>query len=150
MRLDNKDCKRHPSRNTRELSGFTLIEVLLVLIILVVLGSLATTMFTGTQEKANIQAAQAQLGLVRGPIDLYRFHMNRYPNKLENLWTEPSDDDEAEKWGGPYVEKLKLDPWGNPYQYLAEGKNNKDKYDFWSNGPDGKSGTDDDIGNWEE
>ena len=131
-------------------AGFTLIEVLLVLIILVILGSLAVNVFTGTQDKANINAATAQISLVRSAIDRYRLDMTRYPAKLEDLWLEPTDSTEADRWGGPYVEKLKSDPWQQDYQYLAEGKKNKDKYDFWSNGPDGKSGTDDDIGNWEK
>ena len=130
-------------------SAFTLIEVLLVLIILVILGSLAITMFTGVQDKANIDAARAQVGLLNTPINLYRLHMNKYPPSLEDLWEEPSDSALAEKWGGRYVEKLNNDPWGNPYQYTPEGKNNSNKYDFWSNGPDGQSGTDDDIGNWD-
>lgn len=129
-------------------SAFTLIEVLLVLIILVILGSLAINVFIGTQDRANIDAAKAQVGLVSVPINLYRLHTNRYPQQLEDLWQEPSDTTLAEKWNGPYVEQLKPDPWGNPYQYTAEGKNNSNKFDFWSSGPDGQSGTDDDIGNW--
>ena len=141
----------HPviRRKGRGSSGFTLIEVLLVLIILVILGSLTVNIFTGTQVKANISAATAQIGLVCPQIDLYHLHMTRFPSKLEDLWVEPSDSDEADKWGGPYMEKLKPDPWGTPYQYAAEGKKNKRKFDFWSNGPDRQNGTDDDIGNWE-
>ncbi len=129
--------------------AFTLIEVLLVLVILVILGSLATNVFIGTQDTANINAAKAQIGLLSDPFNRYRLSMNEFPSKLEDLWEEPSDSSKAEKWDGPYVEKLKNDPWENPYQYLAEGKKNPKKYDFWSNGPDGQSGTDDDIGNWE-
>ena len=131
-------------------SAFTLIEVMLVLIILVILGSLAVSTFTGTQDKANVRAAKAQVGLVVEPINRYRLDLNKYPMKLEELWEEPSDSVLAEKWGGPYLlDPLKPDPWGNPYQYTPEGKQNANRYDFWSNGPDGKSGTDDDIGNWE-
>lgn len=130
-------------------SAFTLIEVLLVLIILVILGSLAVNVFTGTQDKANLNAAKAQVGLLSEPINRYRLDMNKYPQNLEDLWEEPSDTALAGKWGGPYVEPLKPDPWGNTYQYTAEGKNNTNKFDFWSNGPDGQSGTDDDIGNWD-
>ena len=137
-------CTRYERRK-----GFTLIEVLLVLIILVILGSLAVGVFTGTQDKANINAAKAQVGLIEEQISMYRLDMNKYPTKLEDLWEEPSDAELAKKWGGPYFKKLPDDPWGNAYQYSAEGKNNTDKFDFWSNGPDGKSGTDDDIGNWE-
>jgi general secretion pathway protein G len=130
-------------------AAFTLIEVLLVLIILVILGSLAVNVFTGTQDRANINAAKAQVGLLSDPINRYRLDMNKYPQRLDDLWQEPSDSTLADKWGGPYVEQLKSDPWGNPYQYSAEGKKNTTKYDFWSSGPDGQSGTDDDIGNWE-
>lgn len=137
------------SRRCTRRVGFTLIEVLLVLIILVILGSLAINVFTGTQDRANINAAKAQVGLLADPINRYRLDMNKYPQRLEDLWEEPSDSTLSEKWGGPYVEQLKADPWGNPYQYSAEGKKNTNKFDFWSNGPDGQSGTDDDIGNWE-
>ena len=136
-------------RRTAPRSAFTLIEVLLVLIILVILGSLAVNLFLGTQDRANIDAAKAQVGLLSVPINLYRLHMNKYPQQLEDLWEEPSDTALVDKWGGPYVEQLKPDPWGNPYQYTAEGQNNSNKFDFWSSGPDGQSGTDDDIGNWE-
>ena len=130
-------------------AAFTLIEVLLVLVILVILGSLATNVFIGTQDTANINAAKAQMGIITDPMNRYRLDMNKFPSKLEDLWEEPSDSELRDRWSGPYVEKLKDDPWHNPYQYLAEGKKNTNKYDFWSNGPDGQSGTDDDIGNWE-
>ena len=86
--------------------------------------------------------------LLRGAIDRYHLDMNKYPAKLSDLWEKPTDETAAEKWGGPYVEALKPDPWDQEYQYLAEGEKNTGKYDFWSNGPDGESGTDDDIGNW--
>jgi general secretion pathway protein G len=150
MRSSHKGKSIRSAQVGKPSAGFTLIEVLLVLIILVILGSLAVNVFTGTQDKANVQAATAQNSLVRSAIDRYRLDMNRYPSKLEDLWAEPTDSAEADRWGGPYVEKLKSDPWEHGYQYTAEGKHNKDKYDFWSNGPDGKSGTDDDIGNWEK
>ncbi|MCC6494606.1 MAG: type II secretion system major pseudopilin GspG [Pirellulales bacterium] len=130
-------------------AGFTLIEVLLVLIILVIIGSLAANVFTGTQDKASISAAKANVDLVRGALDRYRLDFNKYPTKLTDLWEKPSDTAEAEKWGSEYLEKLKPDPWGNEYQYANPGEHNAEKYDFWSNGPDGQSGTDDDIGNWE-
>lgn len=142
--------QRSITSGRKELAAFTLIEVLLVLVILVILGSLATNVFIGTQDKANINAAKAQIGLISEPMNRYRMDMNKYPSKLEELWDEPSDATMAEKYAGPYVEKLKKDPWGNDYQYLAEGKKNSGKFDFWSNGPDGQSGTDDDVGNWED
>lgn len=137
-------------RCMRRRHGFTLIEVLLVMIILVILGSLGVNVFTGTRDKANVDAANIQVSLLTDPMNRYRLQMNTYPEKLEELWEEPSDSDEAENWSGPYMEKLGNDPWGNPYQYLAEGEKNPDKFDFWSYGPDGEDGTDDDIGNWDQ
>jgi len=136
-------------RRARRAGGFTLIEVLLVLIILVIIGSLAVNVFTGTQDKASVNAAKSNVSLIRGAIDRYRLDMNKYPTKLADLWEQPSDSTASDKWGGPYMEQLKADPWGNEYQYTAEGKKNTNKYDFWSNGPDGQSGSEDDIGNWE-
>ena len=140
---------RVTNRRARRAIGFTLIEVLLVLIILVIIGSLAVNVFTGTQDKASINAAKSNVSLIRGAIDRYRLDMNKYPTKLADLWEQPSDSTASDKWGGPYMEQLKADPWGNEYQYTAEGKKNTNKYDFWSNGPDGQSGSEDDIGNWE-
>jgi len=130
--------------------AFTLIEVLLVLIILVILGSLAANVFTGTQDQANVKSTIIQIGFIEGAIDRYRLEMNRYPGKLEDLWEEPSDSDEAQKWGSAYMEKVGEDNWGNSYQYVSEGEKNSNKYDLWSYGPDGEDGTEDDIGNWEE
>lgn len=137
------------AQRSRRRSAFTLIEVLLVLIILVVLGSLAVNQFSGIRDSANEDAVRSQISLVESSMEYFNLHMNRYPSQLEDLWEEPSDSTLRDKWRGPYMEKLGLDPWGNPYQYLAEGKNNPDKYDFWSYGSDGKNGTEDDIGNWD-
>ena len=147
--MKRRQVVRKRAPRTSDRAGFTLIEVLLVLIILVIIGSLAVQVFTGTQDKASINAAKSNLSLVRGAIDRYRLDMNKYPTKLADLWEKPSDTAAAEKWGSEYMEPLKADPWGNEYQYTAQGKKNTGKYDLWSNGPDGQNGTDDDIGNWE-
>ncbi len=143
---------REPNRVRRSASrpaAFTLIEVLLVLIILVILGSLAANIFTGTQDKANVKSTIIQIGFIEDALDRYRLDMNKYPEDIEDLWEEPSDEDEAKKWT-PYMEKVSEDSWGNPYEYLAEGEKNPNKYDLWSNGPDGDDGTEDDIGNWDD
>jgi general secretion pathway protein G len=147
MRHSQLSRQRAARRSRR--GGFTLIEVLLVLIILVIIGSLAANVFVGTQDRASINAAKSNVSLIRGAMDRYRLDFNKYPAKLTDLWEKPSDTTAADKWSGPYMEPLKKDPWGNDYQYASQGKKNTDKYDFWSNGPDGQNGTDDDIGNWE-
>lgn len=131
--------------------GFTLIEVLLVLVILVVLGSIAASQFFGAQDKANINAAKAQIAILASNIERYRFDCKQYPESLKDLLDKPSDAKMAERWGGPYLNKsLGDDPWDNEYQYSANGKKNSGKFDVWSNGPDGQNGSDDDIGNWEK
>ena len=134
----------------RRRDGFTLMEVLLVLIILVVLASLSVGIFTGTRKKANEQAARAQIGALETPIDTFHMHCNQYPGSLSDLRQSPSDTAIASSWGGPYLKKaVGADPWGNQYQYVTPGKHNTDTYDIWSHGPDGQAGTEDDIGNWE-
>ncbi len=130
-------------------AAFTLMEVMLVLIILVVIFSIVTPKLFGTKERADIDATKVQIGALGSAFDQFRMHTNKYPSNLKDLWEEPSDAKLKEKWSGPYLEKLAEDVWGNPFQYLVEGKKNSSKYDFWSSGPDGQSGTDDDIGNWE-
>ena len=137
------------ARRNRSRLGFTLMEVLLVLIILVILGSLAATIVTGTQDRANLRAATAQVALVKRAINLYRLEMNKYPDKIEDLWTKPSDAKLAENWGTGYLDQLGKDPWDNDYRYAAPGQRNSESFDFWSMGPDGQDGTTDDIGNWQ-
>ena len=140
---------RRPLRRANR-DGFTLIEVLLVLIILVVIGSIVAPNMFGAKEKADMNVAKAQISVLKRAMKMYRLDMGGYPEKMEELREKPSDKDMAEKWTEPYLdEPLGKDPWNNEYQYLAKGKKNPDGFDLWSNGPDGKSGTDDDIGNWE-
>ena len=68
-----------------------------------------------------------------------------YPKSLQDLLQQPSN---AKNWHGPYLENMPQDPWVNPYVYTYPGRRNPSGYDLYSTGPDGKAGTDDDIGNW--
>ena len=128
-------------RRTRR-RGFTLIEVLLVLVILVILGSLATVSYFGAQQQALENQAKVQAGNLDGAVKLYQLNMNRPPAEVEALITQPSDD-QNNRWKGPYWEDatIPLDPWDNEYQYEVTGAS----YKIWSMGPDGASGTEDDI-----
>ena len=133
----------------RRKSGFTLIEVLLVLTILVILASFVVLQFTGIQQRANIQAAKTQVGLVADAVGLYEATVNSYPSSLQALRAAPQDLPDPTKWAGPYLKTdLGNDPWGNPYQYACPGTHNPDSFDVWSFGPDRVNGTPDDIGNW--
>ena len=138
------------STRRRRRSGFTLMEVLLVLVILVILGSLAVGMFTSTQQKANLKAARSQIGAFETPIGSYFLDTNEYPPDLLALRNAPASMANPEKWAGPYLNKdIPLDPWGHPYMYSYPGRNRPEEYDIWSLGPDGQDGTEDDIGNWQ-
>jgi general secretion pathway protein G len=128
-------------------SGFTLMEVLLVLVILVILGGMATLAFQNVRAGALKRSAASQIGLFESAISAYELDMNAYPPNLEALRAAPPED--TGSWSGPYLNKeIPLDPWGNPYQYASPGTRNADTYDAWSMGPDKQDGSADDIGNW--
>lgn len=134
--------------------GFTLMEVLLVLAILVILGSLVAMTFTNVLGDSDRKAARSQIGLFEPALNVYRLHMKEFPSAsqgLNALRGAPSDARFANRWQGPYLEKeIPVDPWGNPYQYAYPGRNNADSFDIWSLGPDGQDGTEDDVGNWQQ
>jgi general secretion pathway protein G len=139
-------------RKNRHRRGFTLMEVLLVLVILAVLGSLAALSYDAIRRRADINAAKSQIGLFKTPLQMYQMAVGAFPTTtqgLEALRTSPGDLPDPAKWDGPYLDSpVPLAPWGRAYQYLSPGTHNADGYDVWSFGPDGISGTEDDIGNW--
>jgi len=138
------------TRRSRRSSGFTLIEVLLVLTILVVLMSMVVGGFMAAQKQSNRDAAKTQIGLFDTPLKMYHLKIGSYPTTeqgLEALVNAPSDLPNPDKWGPePYLEKaVPPDPWGKPYQYECPGKNNPNGYDLWTEDPEGEI-----IGNWSE
>jgi general secretion pathway protein G len=123
-------------------------EVLLVLIILVMLGSLAVSAFTGTREQADINTAKTQVEVIEKAAQRYELTMRKYPTGIQDLMQAPSDA-KAGRWAGPYLDgAVPLDPWDNEYQYASPGTHNTTGVDIWSMGPNGASGDEDDIGNW--
>jgi general secretion pathway protein G len=145
--VNNRNMRNRRVRSAAH--GFTLIEVLLVLAILVVLASMAVNMFWGAQEKADRGTAATQVGFYARALDRYRMDMKKYPASLPELVTKPNDAAMQNRWGGPYMDKISKDPWDRDYHYASPGKHNADSFDVWSTGPDGQDGTADDIGNWE-
>lgn len=137
-------------RGRRARAGFTLMEVLLVLAILVILGGIVTMTFTKVFSGANVDGVKGQIHALETPIDLYWKDMKAYPTSLQALVTAPADVD-ASKWQGPYLQKaLPPDPWGGEYKIRVPGTYNPNSYDVWSAGPDRVDGTADDIGNWQQ
>ena len=96
---------RQLTRRRVRRSGSTLMELLLVLVILVVLGSMTAAYFMGTRDKALVDTARAEIGIITKQIDLYQFHMRTYPTKIEDLVERPTGDG-AEDWGGPYLKEV--------------------------------------------
>ncbi len=130
-------------------SGFTLMEILLVLAILVVLGSLVTVGYVQIQRNAMIDSAKTQIKMFEGAVGMYRLDVGKYPSGdqgLQALRLQPPDAP-ANKWRGPYMEiEVPMDPWGNPYQYQEITDTlNQPSFEIMSNGPDGANGTNDDI-----
>ena len=121
-------------------------EVLLVLAILVILGTLVGTNFSGMFANAKISAAKAQISALEKPMELYMMDVGTYPTSqqgLQALRIQPTDLADPTKWLGPYLQKdIPLDPWSNPYGYeLINAK----QFRIYSAGPDGATNTTDDI-----
>jgi general secretion pathway protein G len=130
--------------------GFTLIEVLIVMVILGLLAALVGPRMFGKVGKSKQNAAQTQIALIGTALDTYRLDVGKYPTTdegLEALRVQPHD---VTKWDGPYLPKdVPPDPWGNPYQYSSPGEHGD--YDLFSLGADGAlggEGEDEDIVSW--
>src|ERR1035438_9030674 len=131
-------------RNRR--SAFTLVELMLVVTIIGILAALVIPKIAGKGEQARETAARADIfGGIKTALDSFEVDNGYYPKSLQDLIQQPSN---AKNWHGPYLENFPQDPWGNPYVYTYPGRHNANSYDLMSVGPDGKAGTDDDIGNW--
>lgn len=132
--------------------GFSLVELMIVLAILVLLAGLVLPRLLGSQEKADRQATMTQLSSFEDALDMYKIDNRTYPNTeegLKALLKAPEDETRARNWEGPYMDELPVDPWGNPYNYeYPPTEGSKDIPNISSNGPDGEMGTEDDIKNW--
>lgn len=131
-------------------AGFTLLELLVVLVILGLLAGYVAPRYFSQVGKSEVTTAQAQIGALEKALDQYRIDTGRYPGTeqgLAALNTKPADE---ARWGGPYLKKaVPNDPWGNPYQYRMPGE--RSEVDVFSLGRDGRPGgteADADIGNW--
>ena len=131
--------------------GFSLIELLIVMIILGLLASLVGPRLFGHVDDARVSTARSQIELLGTALDSYRLDIGRYPTTeqgLDALRREPSG---VRNWNGPYLNRnIPKDPWGNEYQYKSPGDHGE--YDLWSYGADGEPGGDGDnaeVRSWE-
>ncbi|WP_276197524.1 type II secretion system major pseudopilin GspG [Ferrimonas senticii] len=137
------------SMNDRRQRGFTLLEVMMVLVIIGVLASLVAPNILGNKDRANQQKAVADISGLENALQMYYAHNNMMPTTeqgLEALVSRPSGSPEPRNYQeGGYIQRLPTDPWGNDYVLLSPGE--VGRYDLCSAGQDLQLGSEDDICN---
>lgn len=134
-------------------SGFTLIEIMVVVIILGILAAIVAPNIIGRADEAKVVKAKQDIRVLEQSLQIYRLDNHHYPSTeqgLEALVQRPTGQPEARNWKpGGYINRLPQDPWGNDYQYLNPGvKAEIDIYTLGGDSRPGGEGTDADIGNW--
>jgi len=142
------DMKQLPGRN----QGFTLIEMLVVLVIIGMLAGLVGPKLFGRVDSSKVQTAGAQIKMFKGSLETFRLDVGRFPTQEEGLLVlnqPPAEERARAHWHGPYLDQdVPLDPWSNPYIYSLPGTNGQ-PFALYSLGGDGKrggDGTDADVG----
>lgn len=140
---------RYRNRYQRRQQGFTLLELLVVMFIIVLLASAITVYATKRVEEAKITRATMDVEALNTAIDTYYLQNGAYPGSLADLSTKPSGQD-LPQWNGPYIRKPVInDPWSRPYVYVTPGQHNPDSFDLYSLGKDGQEGSSGNITNWQ-
>lgn len=138
------------SKRYTKQSGFSLLEVMVVLVIIGIIASMIVPNLMGSQDTAREQKAVIDIGSLETALGMYRSQNYNYPTTeqgLEALVEQTQIEPIPRRFPeGGYIKRLPQDPWGNDYQLLNPGE--QGKMDIFSMGPDGEAGTDDDIGNW--
>jgi general secretion pathway protein G len=135
------------SESRRSERGFSLIELIVVLVILGLLAAVVAPNVYNKLAKGKDQIAKIQIKEIEGAIQLYSFDVGRNPESGEGLDALVRNPGNLESWKGPYMAKaLPADPWGKPYLYRNPGQHGD--YDLYSTGADGTEGNDDDICSW--
>jgi general secretion pathway protein G len=145
---------RNRSLRRRLARGFTLIEIMVVVVIMGVLAALVVPKLMSRTGESKIAAARVDISTVMQALKLYKLDNQRYPSTeqgLTALLTKPTAGPAATGWkSGGYLEKMPKDPWGSPYQFLSPGIHGEvDVFSLGADGQPGGAGDDADIGSWE-
>jgi general secretion pathway protein G len=143
---------RFSAARARLSRGFTLIELMVVLVIIGILAALIVPNVLGRADDARVTAAKTDINNIVQALKLYRLDNQRYPSSeqgLQSLVTKPTVGTIPSNWK-PYLEKLPNDPWGRTYQYLNPGiKGEIDVMSFGADGQAGGEGNNADVGSWQ-
>ena len=158
--MSNVECRmshrktaltQNSTLKTRNSSGFTLIELMLVVVIIGVLAAMVVPRLAGRTEQAKISRTKSDIASIGLALDLYELDMGSYPTgtSLDSLFKKEglSAGANTDAWKGPYLKKRVQDPWGKEYQFKFPSESADKDYDLFSLGPDGQAGSQDDIKN---
>lgn len=139
--------------NTKKSQGFTLIEILIVVVILSILAIAVVPQFLEEPGKARVVKAKSDIQSLKTALSMYKLDNFQYPSTsqgLQSLTSKPSGQPLARNWKpGGYIENMIKDPWGNDYQYLNPGNHGTvDIYSLGADGQPGGEGQNADVGNW--
>ena len=140
--------KHFYSKIRADTKGFTLIEIMVVVVILGILAAVVVPRVMDRPEQARITATMNNIRALQSALDMYKLDNYQYPTTdqgLQALVERPDSEPEPSNWNR-YMDSIPPDPWGNRYLYLAPGKHGD--VDVFSLGPNGRSGDADDIGSW--
>ncbi|MCQ4279387.1 MULTISPECIES: type II secretion system major pseudopilin GspG [Stutzerimonas] len=140
--------------NSRKQGGFTLIEIMVVVVILGILAALVVPQVMNRPDQAKVTVAKGDIKAIGAALDMYKLDNYAYPSTqqgLDALVEKPGGNPQPKNWNRDgYLKRVPKDPWGNEYQYLSPGT--QGQYDLYSYGADGKQGGSElnaDIGNWD-
>ncbi|WP_028103154.1 type II secretion system major pseudopilin GspG [Pseudoduganella violaceinigra] len=137
----------------RRSAGFTLIEIMVVVVIMGVLAALVLPRVLDRVGTSKVAAAKVEISTIMQALKMYKLDNQRYPTTeqgLQALMAKPTAGPAASGWKAPYLEKMPKDPWGNDYKFLSPGvKGEVDVFSYGADGQPGGTGDDADIGSWE-
>lgn len=144
--------KLNNARKRQKRQGFTLVELMVVIVIIGLLATVVAINVLPSQDRAMVGKARADISVLEQAIETYRLDNLTFPDDLNALTTAPASLAQPERYRqGGYIRRLPEDPWGNPYQYRRQSAHGG-QFDVYSLGADGKEGgegNDADLGNWQ-